>query len=67
MTSHYEFTVSVDVERVSGKFAPRDDIETALVDALDEAIGSVDLSGLGADGDSEYEVTDSSVNYSESK
>lgn len=45
--------VEIEVERTAGKFASRDEIEEALVEALDDP-GSID--GLGADGESEYEV-----------
>ena len=50
------FTVEVEVERVQGKFASRDEISEQLLEAVEGADpGSVD--GVGADGDSEYEVT----------
>jgi hypothetical protein len=49
------FTVSVEVERESGKFAGRDEIQDALQEAVESADpGSVD--GVGADGDSVYNV-----------
>jgi len=51
-------TFSIDVERVEGKFASRDEIEEAIQTAFQDAVGNVNLSGLGADGTSEYEVTD---------
>ena len=56
----FEFTVSVEVERVQGKFAGKDEIEEAIQEALDDANPST-IGGVGADGDSEYEVTDWSV------
>jgi len=50
------FTVEVEVERVQGKFASRDEISEQLLEAVEGADpGSVD--GVGVDGDSEYEVT----------
>lgn len=52
----FNLTVQVEVERESGKFAGRDEIE----DQIKEAIGDADpgsISGVGADGDSEYSVT----------
>jgi hypothetical protein len=49
-----EFTLVVQVERDSGKFASRDDIGEALAEAINDA----DLSSLGADGTSEYHVED---------
>lgn len=52
----FTFTVEVEVERVQGKFASRDEIAEQLREAVKGADpGSVD--GVGADGDSEYEVT----------
>lgn len=53
---HY-ILVTVDTERESGKFAGRDEIATAIVEAIEEANpGSLD--GLGADGESTYNVED---------
>lgn len=46
------FKIEVEVERVTGKFAGRDEIEEILVSAIEEA----DLYGVGADGESEYEI-----------
>jgi hypothetical protein len=55
--SEFEFTVKVTVERESGKFASRDEIAEELRQAIEYADpGSV--SGVGADGDSEYAVTE---------
>jgi len=51
----FTFTVEVEVERTQGKFASRDEISAAVVEMLDGADeGTVD--GVGADGDSEYEI-----------
>jgi hypothetical protein len=51
----FSFTVEVEVERVQGKFASRDEILEQLQEVVEGADpGSVD--GVGADGDSEYEV-----------
>ena len=51
----FTFTVEVEVERTQGKFASRDEISEAVVEMLDGANeGTVD--GVGADGDSEYEI-----------
>lgn len=52
-----EFTIRVEVERESGKFASRDDIGEALVEAVQEA----DLSSLGVDGDSIYNIIEAEV------
>lgn len=52
----FEFKVEVEVERVEGKFASKDEIAEQLRDDIERADpGSV--SGVGADGSSEYEVT----------
>lgn len=50
------FEVMVEVERVAGKFASRDEIVEALSDDLDRA-NPEEVGGIGADGASEYEVT----------
>lgn len=44
--------VEIEVERISGKFASREDVAQALITEIE----SVSLGGLGADGDSEYEI-----------
>jgi hypothetical protein len=56
----FTFTVEVEVERESGKFAARDEIEAELRDAL-EGSDPGEVSGVGADGDSVYTVADWSV------
>lgn len=56
-----EWRVQVEWERVQGKFAPREDITEAIQEAIEEAISGLGLTGLGIDNNSEYEVTDSSV------
>jgi hypothetical protein len=49
------FTVEVELERVQGKFASKDEIAEQIADELGAADpGSVD--GVGADGESEYEI-----------
>ena len=56
----FEFKVRVVVERESGKFAGRDEIQAELQDALESADpGSVD--GVGADGDTVYNVIEFEV------
>lgn len=51
----FDFLVSVEVERVEGKFAARDEVEEQLREAIEGADpGQVD--GIGADGTSSYEV-----------
>lgn len=56
MASFFKFLVTVEVERIAGQFASRDDIygelETALMDA-----NPSEINGLGANGNSDYEVT----------
>ena len=51
----FTFTLTVEVERVSGKFAPKDEIEQWLLDEIVSADPG-EVSGVGADGDTEYEV-----------
>lgn len=56
----FRFNVTIEVERIEGKFATRDEIADYLRDELESAIpGEVD--GVGADGDTRYDVTDSTV------
>ena len=53
-------TVEIEVERVSGVFTSKDEITESIVEEIESANpGSV--SGVGANGDSEYEITDWSV------
>jgi hypothetical protein len=52
----FTFEVTVEVERLEGKFASRDEIEQYLFDEIEGAAPS-EVSGVGADGDSTYEVT----------
>lgn len=56
-----EFCGYVEVSRVSGKFATRDEIESLVIAAVEDALGSIDLNGLGPDSNSEYQVDDSSA------
>lgn len=56
---HY-ILVTVDTERESGKFAGRDEIAASIIEAIESADpGSLD--GLGADGESTYNVEDWTV------
>tara|TARA_R110002096_G_scaffold363003_2_gene556147 strand:+ start:902 stop:1075 length:174 start_codon:yes stop_codon:yes gene_type:complete len=50
----HKFTIEVFVERVEGKFATRDEMAERIIDAVMDA----DMSGLGDDGESEYEITE---------
>jgi len=55
LAQHFTFTLTVEVNRTSGKFASRDEIADAITDELNSADpGS--LYNLGADGESEYEI-----------
>lgn len=56
MAMRFTYTVEVEVERIQGKFASRDEISEAIASALEEVEGNIYVSGIGADGDSEYEV-----------
>lgn len=65
MAHRFSFTVDVEIERVQGKFATRDEIEQAIRTALEEVESNIDVSGIGPDGDSEYEVVSCDVNEAE--
>lgn len=58
MAHHFKFTVSVTVERTSGKFAPVEEIEAALTTGIDDGLSSASLDGLDQDGTSEYTIAD---------
>lgn len=62
MTQTFTFTVEVEVERLQGKFATRDEIAQELQQEIEGADPS-SIGGLGADGDSEYETVGFYVNY----
>lgn len=64
MSHHFTFTVTVAVDRVSGKFASRDELADKMTDALTEALDGLDMTGLGADSDSEYMIVESDVEES---
>jgi hypothetical protein len=56
MAHTFTFTVTVELERTEGKFAPRDEMEEALTGMLESA-NEGEVSGIGSDGDSTYEIT----------
>lgn len=56
----FNFTVFVEVERTEGKFASRDEIAEQILEALDGA-NPGSISGVGADGTTEYEIVDFEV------
>ena len=56
----FAYLVTVDAERIEGKFAGRDEVGEELSSAIEGADpGSID--GIGADGTSSYEVSDWTV------
>ena len=60
MATRATFVIEVELERESGKFASRDELIDEIKEWLEDANqGTVD--GVGADGDSVYEVTEWSV------
>lgn len=61
----FRFEVEVEVERISGKFAPKADIADALLSEIEEAVNAADVSGCDVDGESEYEVVTTEVTYVE--
>lgn len=60
MASTFTFTVTVVVNRTSGKFATRDEMAEAIEEMLESA-NYGDISGIGPDGDTECEISDWSV------
>lgn len=48
--------IEVEVERVEGKFASRDEVAEQITDALEGADPS-SIDGIGSDGTSSYEVS----------
>jgi hypothetical protein len=57
----FEYTVTVEVERVDGAVASHDSVDERIRDHLDEAISNIDLDGLGPQETSTYEVIDSAL------
>lgn len=53
LAMRFTFIVEVEVERTEGKFAPRDEISEALLEAI-EGSDPGDIDGIGADGTSTY-------------
>lgn len=53
-----KFSGSIQIERVQGKFASRDELIELIQSELDDALQAIQPYGLGADGTSEYEITD---------
>jgi hypothetical protein len=50
-----QIIIDVEVEHVSGKFASKDEIADYLINEVEGAAPN-DVSGVGSNGDSEYEV-----------
>lgn len=51
----FTLTIEVEVSRISGKFATRDEIQDFLIAEIEGSNpGTVD--GVGADGETEYEI-----------
>lgn len=57
--STFKIEGSITVERESGKFVSREELSEAIQEALDNI--EPELSGLGADGNSDYFVADLTV------
>jgi hypothetical protein len=55
--------VTITVKRQYGKFAPKDDLLEQVQEQLPDLVFDLDLTGVGADGESEYEVTNVEVDY----
>lgn len=60
MAHTFEFKITITLERDQGKFAARDEMAEALIDELEGAEPS-GVYGIGADGSSDYSVTDFTV------
>lgn len=58
---NFIFTVTVTVEREEGKFASREELEAALVEALDDA----DPSSIETNNDATYNTTEWTVEAAE--
>ena len=56
----FSFTVEVEVERASGKFASREDIAEVIQEWL-EGANEDEVYGVGSDGDSTYIVSEWTV------
>lgn len=61
----FTYAVEVEVDREQGKFASKDDLNTEIEEALNQA-NPQEISGVGADGDSIYTVTEFTVTREES-
>lgn len=60
MAHTFEFKITVTLERSTGKFAARDEMAEAIISEL-EGADPGGVYGIGADGASDYEVTDFQV------
>lgn len=56
MAHTFTFTVTVELERETGKFATRDEMAEAIIEWL-EAADEGTIDGIGADGESTYNTT----------
>ncbi len=56
MSHKFKLTVTVELTRTEGKFASRDEMIEALRDEI-EGMDPGEIYGLGADGESTYEIT----------
>lgn len=64
MSHTLTFKVTVQLDRTEGKFASREELADELVAQI-EASEPYGVSGVGADGMSEYEVSDYQVEWME--
>lgn len=60
MAHTFEFKITVTLERDQGKFASREEMSEALIAEL-EGADPGGVYGIGADGSSDYSVTDFTV------
>lgn len=61
MAHRFTVIIEVELERTEGKFASRDEMAEAIQESFAGACEGESLSGLGADGASEYEIISSVV------
>jgi len=65
--SKLTFLVEIEVERETGKFAGRDEIAEAILEELGSSTENADLSSLGMDGTSVYNIVDVSISELDKK
>jgi hypothetical protein len=57
MAHNLIFAVRVTLERLEGKFAPKDELADKIIEMIEQANDST-IDGVGADGESVYDIVD---------